>query len=107
MSTAVLLAPVRGSTRVTLRPLFSVTQIIPSGPQAISYGSASPVVRTSPETICPPSPDAEPATAAPPHATATERTRACTPVSAVQVRFMPTQPFDRENAAGAHGGSRS
>src|SRR5919107_3196499 len=46
MLTAVDLAPVRGSTRVIFRPLFSVTQRCASGPQMISYGSPSPVATT-------------------------------------------------------------
>src|SRR3954454_21765721 len=46
MLTAVLFAPVRGSTRVTRRPLFSVTQRCASGPQMISYGSPRPVATT-------------------------------------------------------------
>src|SRR3954447_20346215 len=46
MLSAVLFAPVRGSTRVTRRPLFSVAQRCASGPQMISYGSPRPVATT-------------------------------------------------------------
>src|SRR3978361_1155414 len=46
MVTTVLFEPSDGFTRVTLLPVFSVTQRKPSGPQVISHGSAKPVVRT-------------------------------------------------------------